>query len=238
MNRLVETMRDVVIANRILAREEVVDAYGHVSIRNPEDPGRYLLSRSRSPELVTIDDVMEFTLGGEPIDDDRTPYAERHIHGAIYEARPDVNSVVHNHSHAVIPFSVTPSRLRAIAHVGAAIGKEIPVWDIRTQFGDTNLLVVNMEHGRDLAARLAGNTVVLMRGHGCAVTGRTVEAAVMTSIYLQVNARLLQDTLRLDDEIEYLSDGEIENCSQTFLSDFSVQRAWEYFRRRAGADTV
>ena len=80
--------------------------------------------------------------------------------------------------------------------------------------------------------------VVLMRGHGCAVTGKTVEAAVMTSIYLQVNARLLQDTLRLDDEIEYLSDGEIENCSQTFLSDFSVQRAWEYFRRRAGADTI
>ena len=118
MNRLIETMRDVVIANRILAREEVVDAYGHVSIRNPEDPSRYLLSRSRSPELVTIDDVMEFTLDGEPIDDDRTPYAERYIHGAIYEARPDVNSVVHNHSHAVIPFSVTPSRLRAIAHSG------------------------------------------------------------------------------------------------------------------------
>ena len=122
MDKLAAAMREVVIANRILAREEVVDAYGHVSVRHPEDPGRYLLSRSRSPELVTLGDVMEFALDGEAVDDDRTPYAERHIHGAIYEARPDVRSVVHNHSHAVIPFGVTPTPLRPVAHVGASIG--------------------------------------------------------------------------------------------------------------------
>ena len=113
MDKITNTMREVVVANRILAREEVVDAYGHVSIRNPENPERYLMSRSRSPELVTLGDIMDFTLDGEAISDDRTPYAERHIHGAIYEARPEVNSVVHNHSHAVIPFGVTrrfPSR--------------------------------------------------------------------------------------------------------------------------------
>lgn len=231
-------MREVVIANRILARENVVDAYGHVSIRHPDNPERYLMSRSRSPELVTLDDVMEFALDGAPIGDERTPYAERHIHGAIYEARPEVGSVVHNHSHAVIPFGVTPTPLRPVAHVGAAIGKEIPVWDIRGNFGDTNLLVVDMEQGRDLARGLGGNNVVLMRGHGCAVTGRTVQGAVMTSIYLQVNARLLQDTLNMSGEIEYLSDGEIDLCAETFLSDFSVQRAWEYFQRRAGAESL
>ena len=126
MDKITNTMREVVVANRILAREEVVDAYGHVSIRNPENPERYLMSRSRSPELVTLGDIMEFTLDGEAIGDDRTPYAERHIHGAIYEARPEVNSVVHNHSHAVIPFGVTPVPLKPVAHVGASIGKELP----------------------------------------------------------------------------------------------------------------
>ena len=238
MDKSLNTMREVVVANRILARENVVDAYGHVSVRHPENPERYLMSRSRSPELVALGDVIEFTLEGEAIDDSRTPYAERHIHGAIYEARPDVNAVVHNHSHAVIPFGVTPVPLRPVAHVGASIGKDVPVWDIRDNFGDTNLLVVNMEQGRDLASGLASNNVVLMRGHGCAVTGKSVEGAVMTSIYLQVNARLLQDTLTMHEDIEYLSDGEIDQCAEIFLSDFSVKRAWEYFQRRAGAESL
>ena len=238
MDKSLNTMREVVVANRILARENVVDAYGHVSVRHPENPERYLMSRSRSPELVALGDVIEFTLEGEAIDDDRTPYAERHIHGAIYEARPDVNAVVHNHSHAVIPFGVTPVPLKPVAHVGASIGKDVPVWDIRSNFGDTNLLVVNMEQGRDLASGLASNNVVLMRGHGCAVTGKSVQGAVMTSIYLQVNARLLQDTLTMHEDIEYLSDGEIDQCAEIFLSDFSVKRAWEYFQRRAGAESL
>jgi ribulose-5-phosphate 4-epimerase/fuculose-1-phosphate aldolase len=238
MDELTKTMREVVIANRILARENVVDAYGHISIRHPDNPERYLMSCSRSPELVTLGDVMEFTLDGVAIDDDRTPYAERHIHGGIYEARPEINSVVHNHSHAVIPFGVTPTPLKAVAHVGASIGKNVPVWDIRDNFGDTNLLVVNMEQGRDLAGELGDNNVVLMRGHGCAVTGRSVQGAVMTSIYLQVNAQLLQDTLNMSEQIEYLSDGEIDMCAEVFLSEMSVRRAWEYFQRRAGADSL
>lgn len=238
MDKLTKTMREVVIANRILARENVVDAYGHISIRHPDNPERYLMSCSRSPELVTLGDVMEFTLDGVAVDDDRTPYAERHIHGGIYEARPEINSVVHNHSHAVIPFGVTPTPLKAVAHVGASIGKNVPVWDIRDNFGDTNLLVVNMEQGRDLAGGLGDNNVVLMRGHGCAVTGRSVQGAVMTSIYLQVNARLLQDTLNMSEQVEYLSDGEIDMCAEVFLSEMSVRRAWEYFQRRAGADSL
>ena len=168
----------------------MVDAYGHVTVRHPDNPGRYLMSCSRAPELVTLDDIMEFTLDGEPVDDSgRVPYAERFIHGAIYEKRPDVNSVVHNHSHAVIPFGVTGVKLRPIVHVGASIGAEVPVWDIRDKFGETNLLVVNMEQGRDLADCLGGNRVALMRGHGCAVAGGSHQQSTMTSVYLQVAGR-------------------------------------------------
>lgn len=233
MDRTLTAMQDLVVANRILAREGVVDAYGHVSIRHPEHADRYLISCSRSPELVTLDDIMAFTLDGEEAGDTGRPaYAERYIHGAIYEARPDVHSVIHNHSHAVIPFGVTNTPLRPLAHVGASIGTHVPVWDIRDKFGDTNLLVVNMEQGRDLATGLGSADVALMRGHGCAVVGASVQESVMKSIYLQVNASIQLQTMPLG-EINYLSPGEVEQCSATFIGELSVQRAWEYFRKRA-----
>src|SRR3954462_1279271 len=105
--RMTSYLRDLVIANRILANEGVVDAFGHVSIRSPDNPNRYFMSRSRAPELITADDLMEFTLDGEATDlQGRTPYGERMIHGAVYETRPEVNAVVHNHAYEVIPFGV------------------------------------------------------------------------------------------------------------------------------------
>ena len=234
MSDVLQAMRDVVVANRILAREGVVDAYGHVTVRHPDNPERYIMSCSRAPELVSLDDIMEFTLDGAPVDDSgRVPYAERFIHGAIYEQRPDVNSVVHNHSHAVIPFGVTGVKLRPIVHVGATIGTDIPVWDIRDGFGDTNLLVVNMDQGRDLADCLGGNRVALMRGHGCVVAGASHRQSVMTSVYLQVAAELQRVAMQMG-EVTYLSDAEIEHCSATFASEISVNRAWQYLRHRAG----
>lgn len=234
MGDVIRAMRDLVVGNRILAAEGVVDTFGHLSVRHPGDPGRYLMSRSRAPGLVTLDDVMEFTLDGEALDARGRPaYAERFIHGAIFERRPDVNSVVHNHSHAVIPFTVTGAKLRPMIHVGAAIGSEIPVWDIRDNFGDTNLLVVDMDQGRDLARCLGDNRVVLMRGHGCAVAGANVQHSVMTAVYLQVAAGLQREAMAMG-EVRYLSDEEVRLCSETFSGELSVNRAWEYLARKAG----
>jgi ribulose-5-phosphate 4-epimerase/fuculose-1-phosphate aldolase len=239
-DKLIQTMRDLVVGNRILAREGVVDAYGHITVRHPNDPERYLMSRSRSPELVTLDDIMEFRLDGTPIDDrGRAPYAERFIHGAIYETRPDVKSVVHNHSLPLIPFGVTGVPIRPVLHVAGCIGAHVPVWDIRPKFGDgTNLLVVNMAQGRDLATALGRNRVVLMRGHGCAVTGRSIKESVLVSNYLQVNATLQLQALQLGKEINYLTPGEADACAATLVSELSVTRAWEYFRSRAVGDSI
>ena len=187
MSKLTTALREIVVANRILAREDVVDAFGHVSVRHPDNPGHYLMARSRSPELVTMDDIMEFTLQGDVVgDDDRKPYAERHIHGGIYEARPGVHSVVHNHSQAVIPFSVTQTPLRPLMHVTGVMGSTVPVWDIEDRFGGTSLLVTDMAQARDLAAAMGDATVVLMRGHGCAIAAAGIRQAVLTAIYTQV----------------------------------------------------
>ena len=236
MNDITPSLWQLVAANRILAHEGVVDAFGHVSLRHPENPDRYLLSQSRAPELVGMNDLMEFTLEGDPIDQERRPmYAERPIHGGVYEARPDVQAVVHNHSPAVIPFGVTGTPLRPVFHLAAIMGDEVPVWDIRDRFGNTNLLVTTMEQGRDLARCVGGGRAALMRGHGCVVAGSSLKEAVMAAIYLQVNARLLLDSLRLGN-VTYLSAGEVERMSETQRLPLSVNRAWEYWSMRAGCE--
>ena len=234
MNNIDDRLEELVTANRILAREGVVDAYGHVSIRHPEHPDRYILSQSRAPDLVDIDDLMEYTLEGDPIEQQgRTVYTERPIHGGIYEARGDVVAIVHNHSPTVVPFSVTETPLRPMFHLAALIGPEVPVWDIRDNFGDTNLLVTTMEQGRDLARCLGGRRVSLMRGHGCVVAGKSIREVVMASVYLQVNAGLLLESLRLG-EVKYLSPGEIEMMSESQMRLTGQERAWEYWATRAG----
>jgi ribulose-5-phosphate 4-epimerase/fuculose-1-phosphate aldolase len=231
--------RRVVAANRILANEGVVDAFGHVSVRDPRNRERYVMSQSRSPELVELGDLMEFEQDGRPVDArGRRPYGERMIHGAVYEARPDVNAVIHHHAYSVIPYSVTDTPLVPLTHTASVIGAEIPVWDIAKKFGDTDTLVRTMEIGRDLVATLGSNTCLLMRGHGAVVVGATVKEAVLSAIYLEVNARILTQTLSLSDSPHALSDGEIELARETQFSPLGADRAWEYYCLRAGVEPV
>ena len=234
-NVLEKALRDVVIANLILAHEGVVDAYGHVSVRHPLDPTRYLLSRSRAPELVERGDIVEFDLEGKSVGGDtRAPYLERFNHGAIYEARPDVQAVVHAHAEAVLPFTISATPLRPVVHMASFIGARIPMWDVRDNFGDTNLLVVNMAQGRDLARGLGGGErVALMRGHGFVAAGRSLPEAIRIGVYMPVNARVLTEALRLG-EVKPLSRGEIEAHASMKPDDPAMWRAWEYWAVRAG----
>jgi HCOMODA/2-hydroxy-3-carboxy-muconic semialdehyde decarboxylase len=234
MNELELAIGDLVIANRILANEGVVDAYGHVSIRHPLDPQRYFLSRSRSPELVERDDIMEFGLDGAPAgEDSRSPYLERFIHGAIYEARPDVHAVVHSHADDVLPFSIATTKLRPVVHTASCIGNRIPRWDIRDKFGDTKLLVTNMAHGRDLARHLASDNVILMRGHGFAAAGRSLLEVVRIAVYLPRNAKIFMQARQLG-RVKALSRGEIDIRATTRPDAPEMWRAWEYWAVRAG----
>jgi ribulose-5-phosphate 4-epimerase/fuculose-1-phosphate aldolase len=228
-----DILRDLVIANRILAHEGVVDAYGHISVRHPERHDRFFLAASRSPELVTLDDIIEYDLDCNPIDlGGRAQYTERPIHAAIYRKRPDVISVVHNHAYEVIPFTVVQgAKLRPLLHVAAGIGAEISVWDIRRKFGDTNLLVTTNPQGDDLAEGLGANRVVLMRGHGAAVAGTSIQDAVHTSVHLKINAQIQGEAMRMGGDIVYLSEGEIAEMRKTSAGH---ARAWEYWTRRAG----
>jgi HCOMODA/2-hydroxy-3-carboxy-muconic semialdehyde decarboxylase len=233
-----ELIDDIVAANRILAHEGICDAFGHVSVRHPAHPDRYLLSRARAPELIEASDIEEYALDGTPLSPDpRKPYLERYIHGAIYEARPEVISVVHSHARSVVPFTVSrTTRLRPLMHSCATIGAEVPVWDTRRRFGDTTLLICDMPMGRDLAEGLGRGNAVLMRGHGSTVVGRSLKEAVYTAIYLEVNARMQIEARHLG-EVDFLSPGEVEKINARLLDGLPGEgfgRAWDYWCRRAG----
>jgi len=229
MTDLDEILGDLVAANRILAHEGVVDGFGHVSVRHPDKPERFFLARSRSPALIEREDLLEFGPDGEPVKDNGPEvYKERYIHAAIFEARPDVMSVVHNHSEELLPFGVTGEPLRAIFHTAARLGPEVPVWDIADKFGDTDLLVSNMEQGRDLAATLGGNRLVLMRGHGSSVAMPALQFAVTTAIYAQANARVQMMAMMMGKKIRYLSPGEVANTADLSAPNtLGAKRIWE-----------
>ena len=232
-----DLIEELVTANRILAREEILDSFGHISARHPDDPGKYILSRARAPDCIEAEDIMTFELDGTSVDaQGRKPYAERYIHGAIYEARPDVHSIIHSHTSSVIPYGLTGWRLRPVAHVGACIGIDIPVWDAQESYGDTDLLVVSMGMGRDLVKTLGQNKVALMRGHGCVVAGDNIREVVFRGIQLDNNARLQKEALAMSEhtgKMIYMSDGEI-TAWERILTPYSWERAWENWCKRAG----
>jgi HCOMODA/2-hydroxy-3-carboxy-muconic semialdehyde decarboxylase len=237
MAGLDRVLDDLVIANRILAHENVVDAYGHVSVRHPDNARRYLLARSLSPHRVTREDIMQFDLEGNAVDGDgRQPYLERFIHGAVYEARPDALAVVHAHAEDVLPFCISDAPLRPVIHSGSFMGAEVPVWDIRDRFGDTNLLVTSMPQGRDLALRLGNRSVTLMRGHGFVAAARSLIEVVRMSVYVPRNARVQMAAMQLG-AVKALSPGEIAARNAGYGPHSpETWRAWEYWATRAGCE--
>jgi HCOMODA/2-hydroxy-3-carboxy-muconic semialdehyde decarboxylase len=232
---MTSVVEELALANRILAHEGVLDAFGHVSVRHPTNPDRYLLSRSRSPILIEPDDILEFTLGSEPV---RPPkallYAERVIHGCIYQARRDVIAVCHHHAPAVMPFCIAGKPIVPVFHLGAAMGEIAPFWDQYDEFGDTNLLVVKPEEGRSLARALGGNSAVLMNRHGATVVGATLKELVARAIFMCLNADYQLRALALGTP-EPLHPGEIKLAGTLSAMPNVVSRTWEYWSMRLEA---
>jgi ribulose-5-phosphate 4-epimerase/fuculose-1-phosphate aldolase len=224
-------IEDIVIGSRILADFGVVDGFGHVSARHPTNPNHFLMSRSLAPALVTADDVMEFDLDGNAVDArGRSVFLERFIHGEIYKARPDVMSVVHTHSPGVIPFTVSQVPLRAMYHNPAFLAAGAPVWDIRKDFGETDMLVRDPSRGKSLAQALGDKPVVLMRGHGDVTVGPSVKVAVFRAYYTDVNARLQLQAIALGGDVNYLTPGEGAKADAVNLA--VLDRVWNLWKMR------
>ena len=224
---------DLVAANRILAREGVLDGWGHVSVRHNLDPGRYLLSRSLAPEFVSVSDILEFDLDNNPMNDrGRNLYTERFLHGEIYKARPDVVAICHCHAPPVMPFGVTDIPLKPMYHRAAFIALGVPVFEIRDAAGMTDLLIRNAALGRALAESIADKPAVLMRGHGATVVGPTLPRLVARSIFLALNATLqMQATLLTrGGAINFLDPEEARLIEAR--EGYGLGRAWEAWKRK------
>jgi HCOMODA/2-hydroxy-3-carboxy-muconic semialdehyde decarboxylase len=233
-NSLDEVRRQLAIANRILGNEGVIDAFGHASVRHPDNPNRYFLSRSRSPLFVEPDDILEFDLDSEPIRPLTVqPYGERVIHGEIFKARPDVNAVVHHHSGSVLPFCMTGVPLVPLFHLGATMGETVPFWDQRDEFGDTNMLVLEPAEGASLARALGDNWTVLMKRHGATVAGTSLREAVFRSVNGCLNAEYQLKAMSIG-TITPLTSAEARDGGNYNLLPRPMDRAWEYWTLRLG----
>jgi ribulose-5-phosphate 4-epimerase/fuculose-1-phosphate aldolase len=225
-----QVIDDLVAANRVLAQEQILDGFGHVSARHPRMADRFLLARSVAPELVTATDIMEYDLDANPSNArGRTSYRERFIHSEIYRARADVNAVVHCHTPSLIPFSVSGIALRPIYHQSAFVAEGVPVFEIRESAGMTNMLIGDARLGLALARTLGRKPAALMRGHGAVVVGDTIPTAVGRSFYLDLNARLQAQAMALGGTVTYLDAEE----ARLYMADGNnYDRAWELWKRK------
>ena len=226
-----EGVEQCVLANRILANENVLDAFGHVSVRNPENPGTFFQSRSLGPQLVSKADVLEIDLEGNVVTKtDARPYGERIIHGAILKARPDVKAVFHGHPHSVIPFSSAGIPIRPVAHFAGMFFDGIPLYDDYDV--SSGMLIATPEEGERVARALGGGRALLLRDHGCCVVGENVPAMVMGAIYLRDNAEIQFRTLQIG-QPKYVSYEEGRQVARIMLGDGALTRAWTYWVGRA-----
>ncbi|HUC52268.1 MAG TPA: class II aldolase/adducin family protein [Xanthobacteraceae bacterium] len=228
---IADVLHQLIVTTHILANEGVLDAFGHVSVRHPHDPGRYFIPRHRAPELAEISDLVELDLNSEPVRPTQYRlYSERVIHGEIYKARPDVHAVVHHHAHAVLPYAISGRELVPVFHLGAVIGSQVPFWDQRDEFGDTNMLVVKPEEGASLARALGPHWMVLMRRHGATVAGTDLRQLAFRTVFGCHNAKLQSEAIA-HGHVDRLSPGEQEITEAGQLRPMPIERAWDYWVR-------
>jgi HCOMODA/2-hydroxy-3-carboxy-muconic semialdehyde decarboxylase len=226
--------RELAIAGRVLVRQGVLDAFGHVSARDPLQPDRFLMPRRRPPALVEPDDILAFDFDGSPIEAEGPPvFLERFIHAAIYAARPDAMAVIHSHSPRAVAFSVTSAPLRAVCHTCGFLGEGAPTFEIRDVAGDaSDLLIRDLALGRALAEVLGPHALVLMRGHGSTCVGASIPHAVYRAVYAEINARIQLDAARLG-QITYLTEAEAATAEAT--APLQVERCWDLWCAEAGS---
>jgi HCOMODA/2-hydroxy-3-carboxy-muconic semialdehyde decarboxylase len=229
---LAAAREELAVANQILAREGIIDAFGHISMRHPEHPDRYLITTYRAAERVEPSTIVELTLDSKPVKPtDERMFSELVIHGEVYKARPDVHSVCHHHSPSMLPYCITGVELVPVMHLGATLGETVPFWDSRDEFGDTRLLLTKPEEGASMARALGPHWLVLLRRHGATCVARSLRECVFRSVYQCRNAELQSQAMAMG-TIGPLSRGEIALCAEGGLNARTLWRAWDYWTGR------
>jgi ribulose-5-phosphate 4-epimerase/fuculose-1-phosphate aldolase len=225
-----ELVTDLLLGNKILFKYGIVDAFGHISVRHDADPTKYVMSRHLAPGLVQKEDLITYDLDSNPVEETKHRlYSERYIHGEIYKRRPDVHSVVHCHAPALIPFGITKGELQPVYHMSSFLGEGVPKYEIRDAGGMTNMLVRTAPLGAALAADLGDHPMVLMRGHGATMVGKTIRHSVYRAVYAALNAQIQMEAMRFGGEVTYLAKEEADNYERYI--DEVIHRPWNMWVR-------
>ena len=225
-----ELVTDLLLGNKILFKYGIVDAFGHISVRHDADPTKYVMSRHLAPGLVQKEDLITYDLDSNPVEETKHRlYSERYIHGEIYKRRPDVQSVVHCHAPALIPFGITKGELQPVYHMSSFLGEGVPKYEIRDAGGMTNMLVRTAPLGAALAEDLGDHPMVLMRGHGATMVGKTIRHSVYRAVYAALNAQIQMDAMRIGGEVTYLAKEEADNYERYI--DEVIHRPWNMWVR-------
>jgi len=228
---------DLVTAYRILVNEGILDSFGHISVRSSKDANIFIMPRAMPPALVSQDDLMALRVAdSQPIDPKgRRVNGERYIHGEIYKARPDVMAVIHSHSQAVIPLSLTIIKMKPVIAQAGFLPPETPTFEIRDvrKDGDRGMQVTDSARGAALARTLSSYPVALMRGHGEVVVGSSVKQAVVYAAYVDINARMQTQALSLSRDIVTLDQPELFTPEE-----FDINRPWEHLKQKTLDDAA
>ncbi|KAF2160435.1 hypothetical protein M409DRAFT_29059 [Zasmidium cellare ATCC 36951] len=213
-----DSLSRLITANHILDHHGLVDAFGHISLRDPEDPSKFYMTGQQSPAFIANEtDLAHYNISdGSPMksvdrESGAQPCSERFCHSGIMKRFPGVNAVVYSPSPVVLAVGVSGVGLRPVVHMAGFLGKKVPVFDIGDVYDELeassslsmqrNMLVNSNDLGDGLAryssksshsgdAALPDYTVLLQRGHGFYTWGETVEEAVYRAIYTQQNAKI------------------------------------------------
>jgi ribulose-5-phosphate 4-epimerase/fuculose-1-phosphate aldolase len=225
-------IEDLITASHILANEGILDSFGHVTVRSATDPGHFFMPRAMPPGLVSRADIVELDLDCKPVTANAPRLnGERYIHCEVYKARADVQSVIHSHDLAVIPFGLTNTPLRPVVAQAGFLPKETPLFEVRDAYGsatERGVLVLNSMLGKALAAKLADNPVVLMRGHGETVVGRSAKEATVRTLYTNIDARAQTAAALLNSRFVVLDDDE----RAAYAKEERPDRPWENYKQR------
>ena len=225
-----ELVTDLLLGNKILFKYGIVDAFGHISVRHDTDSTKYVMSRHLAPGLVEKEDLITYDLDSNPIAETKHRlYSERYIHGEIYKRRPDVNSVVHCHAPALIPFGITKGELQPVYHMSSFLGEGVPKYEIRDAGGMTNMLVRTAPLGAALADVLGDHPMALMRGHGATMVGKTIRHSVYRAVYAALNAQIQMEAMRFGGQVTYLAKEEADNYERYI--DEVIHRPWNMWVR-------
>lgn len=233
LNRPRALIEDLVTSTRILINENVLDVFGHVAFRDPENTGIFWMGAAGAPAQITPEDVLPFDLDGNPIGHPDVPlFAERFLHAAVFKARPDLHASCHHHAEALMPYCLGARTLGAISQTGGWMGVQVPLWDSRARFGDTSMIVTNMAQSDDLVAAMGQGTIVLLRGHGTLVSGADIRDMTFRAVHACREARC--DTLAHSlGPVTVLSAGEIALCIS--IAPAAISRSWEHWKTRLPA---